>query len=1150
MKYYYPLSNFHSVSSNYIPDCEALTLVECSKARNSKEKLTGIFFPVVVDTEFKSKPHEPRERLTIQTKPFNASMDEAIIFDDWDSCIPDRFRRHEIPSHDDIIKTLLNRYSEDDLTFYHVVEDEELYDGLKIPDYVNVDDLDGIELDEYKKLPKLLFCMYSHFAIAELFTITRRGSITEQVFKRSICDENSLTDKHLIIDNRVNKLDLKRRLTASMVNPNSTANRLNYIDLFYAVEIDDELFRVCFSIIDTSSWKSYEKLLLAADIKTDEKHLFTRGNGGDITRMDEMYLSRPDDFDTYSLNDLRIDEALIEINKIHSKFKNDLCIDDESLRKLTDGAHVSELLKSRLKNRFPLITSKSDLNHDLIEGMSPKKELILGCSSYYARLRDQNLAIAAKVVGGRCRNNSPLITFANNSLVDLDIGGCYGDGMRIQEYVLGRPRVLKTNYTLRTFLKKYESELTYGTWFAHVSGKLELPQDLIQSWTGTDVIDGDEDEVFDVHKGYSKIYRYEVINGIITADYVEIIKHLGERERKHLLDNLTVTTFAGHFKKDKFDDESDLIESWERHKELYDCEKDIRLIGKNDFYGWTSITMGDLLLDDLIALRKKAQIMFYKGSPQDEAAKLAVNTCYGVMASPYFGVGNVIAANNVTGRARVLVWMMEKGLNAYHSITDGGAFNPNKVVYPKAGRKIAGYEMAVINDSYKTKPSYTQKPLFDYKVEFSRDEKHVLIMTFENGEFLKGQDVLHAINEKAWKHLQDLFPHHPITTWESTSLTTDEKTHEKVYTKRTGLYEFETKDCYTGGAFHGTANYVFEGGKETKVKYRSYESDKQYYALDGSNMYERDNPANLFLKAMKTNDNKMPIFKPFLKTGLIKLGDYKQQRKTFEKLGLLVGDEQAITGLLNPFSISQFTFNDHTQYKKFEKKIARMKVKTGWSIERFFISKCKKFIHYRDLVKAVEKMIRAGETDIKNYLIGKYALTVREYNERLKMNHPHFDDLTYWKSELSCKDGKRPTLKYEFDDVVEYDLTSEIGRYLYIKNHATNDINLNTGLLLNDKANVEKSNLFNESLDDGYIFHTIEKFKNPLVREMIKSYQYMLDNPLNDDMTNEEIETYTRCVETLERGDELGLLDDVVTRPYTAYELTPDEYMAFLKNKK
>ncbi len=43
--------------------------------------------------------------------------------------------------------------------------------------------------------------------------------------------------------------------------------------------------------------------------------------------------------------------------------------------------------------------------------------------------------------------------------------------------------------------------------------------------------------------------------------------------------------------------------------------------------------------------------------------KLIINILYGCLASPYFSIGNVILADNITARARVNVWLLCKALN-------------------------------------------------------------------------------------------------------------------------------------------------------------------------------------------------------------------------------------------------------------------------------------------------------------------------------------------------------------------------------------------------------------------------------------------------------------------------------------------------------
>ena len=82
-----------------------------------------------------------------------------------------------------------------------------------------------------------------------------------------------------------------------------------------------------------------------------------------------------------------------------------------------------------------------------------------------------------------------------------------------------------------------------------------------------------------------------------------------------------------------------------------------------------------------------------------EILKLICNTVYGVMASPYFAIGNVVLANNVTGRARVEVWLYSRALNGYMTITDGFQYQPENVFRLKDGIRKPG--LRILSDFHK-----------------------------------------------------------------------------------------------------------------------------------------------------------------------------------------------------------------------------------------------------------------------------------------------------------------------------------------------------------------------------------------------------------------------------------------------------------------
>lgn len=76
--------------------------------------------------------------------------------------------------------------------------------------------------------------------------------------------------------------------------------------------------------------------------------------------------------------------------------------------------------------------------------------------------------------------------------MDIDISGCYGKGLKLQEYPIGRPVIIEypikshiNDYmSVRKFLSVYEKELVDGMWFARISCFKDFPfeQDYFQSW--------------------------------------------------------------------------------------------------------------------------------------------------------------------------------------------------------------------------------------------------------------------------------------------------------------------------------------------------------------------------------------------------------------------------------------------------------------------------------------------------------------------------------------------------------------------------------------------------------------------------------------------------------------------------------------------
>jgi hypothetical protein len=63
--------------------------------------------------------------------------------------------------------------------------------------------------------------------------------------------------------------------------------------------------------------------------------------------------------------------------------------------------------------------------------------------------------------------------------------------------------------------------------------------------------------------------------------------------------------------------------------------------------------------------------------------KYNINTLWGLIASVYFPINNVMVAEQVTSNIRLYVYMMSRVLNCFQTITDGGAYCLNEVCYFK-----------------------------------------------------------------------------------------------------------------------------------------------------------------------------------------------------------------------------------------------------------------------------------------------------------------------------------------------------------------------------------------------------------------------------------------------------------------------------------
>jgi len=412
---------------------------------------------------------------------------------------------------------------------------------------------------------------------------------------------------------------------------------------------------------------------------------------------------------------------------------------------------------------------------------------------------------------------------------------------------------------------------------------------------------------------------------------------------------------------------------------------------------WYGVNLGEMLVDKLLIERKK----YPKGEPFNDLYKLCVNTVYGDMVSPFFTVGNVVVGNNITARARALAWCMEKGLHGWQSITDGCAFDLNRVLYPRTKHRITG-EMAVNLYADNKSFNYTFTPLVnshELPVTLNSDEIKLNLvdskpcLKLRRGSETKQltyEESLQWVNKAAMRHLQDIFPVIDIL---------HNETCDVYGKKRLGQFEFEVKSFYDSATFHGSANYCLILNNEFKIGMRSYSKRGCKYVVMGDELemsedYEK--PSLDFLLSLRT-PHEIPRGSVSIKERILKIGDYRRNYKTWQDTDVYPGCTVEIPGLLHEFSLSQFTFQTYEQLKSWRREYERLLSNYGQSYEMFFLNDDGS-LDYQTMVETVDIAIRAGK---KNFFDGLDKRAANKYREYLK--HQELDTLNQVRSHLTIR---------------------------------------------------------------------------------------------------------------------------------------------------
>jgi len=546
-------------------------------------------------------------------------------------------------------------------------------------------------------------------------------------------------------------------------------------------------------------------------------------------------------------------------------------------------------------------------------------------------------------------------------------------------------------------------ELISGAWYARISTKekLKYAQDYFASWFTTtkdnlDILaktirkmkaDSELQDVdwvdFDEETGTLKIFNYEIWNAVLTHDGLQwILAVASPRQRNELLDNVQVLAGAIYPRSQRIN-ESDTPKTleilkekhanWEGRNTTEIVRDELGNLGidrkMRQCHAWFDINLGDLIINNLLIERKKAQIEHGKKSPLDVLFKLCVNTLYGDMVSKYFVTSNPVVGNNITARARALAWYMEKGLHGWQTVTDGCAFELNKVMFP-LNKKITGESV----NQHRSKSELKQRnlkrsPLAE--VEYLMKNGEIFINENEELKSIgKSSDNAH-INTKAMEHLQGQFKLVDVLHSEKDAIKVN-KDLQTEFKPRKGQFSFETKDVYYAGAFHGSANYLLANDSGIYIKARGYETTKLHESVgvsiseedeislfDSERYGKENNPAKDFMNQLLNNADSIKRQVPAIKSGILKIKDYKNLTGKYDQIGIEPGDSILRTVLMQEFSLAQFTFQTYEQYMMWFGIVSKLKDQDRQSLEGYFLNKDDS-LNFVEMAEKVDEMIADG----------------------------------------------------------------------------------------------------------------------------------------------------------------------------------------------
>ena len=378
------------------------------------------------------------------------------------------------------------------------------------------------------------------------------------------------------------------------------------------------------------------------------------------------------------------------------------------------------------------------------------------------------------VSGGRANNEMPW-EYKIDNVLDIDLVSCYGSALCSFDYPIGLPTIVafgpnEQRMTFKEFLQKHSHELIPGLSKITVSGKLTFEQDLVFSKVTTyekmKLTLANYSKKFETH-GEEVVHfandfvqaRCECQNAVITSDILDFLKKVATHNEYKEFMNLQVETALFWKQSDRRISCEDWINRVLENPGEFTFNESTQGVDDSRSRSWFSIPLNEFI-GKLVKKRNALKAESKRATDPSERQrlkglqnilKLIINTLYGCLASPYFSIGNVVLADNITARARVNVWLMCKALNLRQSITDGGIYSPVGVNFFREGKSV-------------------KKPGFDTLSDIRRLQEHRSIVVkplggldwsslFESGRII---DYFTSLDNLAYEHVNTFWSEYDV----------------------------------------------------------------------------------------------------------------------------------------------------------------------------------------------------------------------------------------------------------------------------------------------------------------------------------------------------------------------------------------------------